>query len=71
MERSEAINLILEKDPLGFYGEVSRKGCNCKKSNCLKKYCECFRQGRACCELCYCLDCSNGCNSARLRSKKE
>lgn len=33
--------------------------CNCTKSNCLKKYCECFKSGISCNENCRCRDCSN------------
>lgn len=40
--------------------------CNCKKSKCLKLYCECFRKGKFCLETCNCLNCLNKKNNAEL-----
>ena len=33
--------------------------CNCTKSNCKKKYCECYKQGFNCNSLCRCIECNN------------
>jgi hypothetical protein len=38
---------------------VHSKGCNCKNSRCLKRYCECHAAGVQCTVRCKCLNCQN------------
>jgi hypothetical protein len=81
-ERDEIFKTIKEKNPVALklikkketvevknsttQGVIS---CNCTKSNCSKKYCECFKVGQSCNESCRCRDCEN--MGERLRHKKQ
>lgn len=39
---------------------IHSKGCNCRNSHCLKRYCECYAAGVQCSSKCKCISCQNG-----------
>ena len=71
--RIEAVEAILDRNSQAFRPKIiashrggaaaaagrHNRGCQCKKSFCLKKYCECFQAGIVCTQRCKCQECKN------------
>lgn len=60
-ERKQAIKHTLQKRPDAFQTKDRPVGlgCACKNNKCIRKYCECFRNGLSCADKCCCLNCEN------------
>ena len=39
--------------------KIHNRGCSCRKNECRKNYCECFKNGLSCSPLCKCENCKN------------
>lgn len=48
---------------------AGKKGCYCKQTECLKKYCSCFKNGASCSSFCECVNCENQQNSKKRQLK--
>ena len=57
----------LQRNPSSFSSKIVSlstktiyaRGCNCKKTECMKNYCECFAGKVKCSHLCKCTECQN------------
>ncbi|KAL7054659.1 hypothetical protein AAHC03_025871 [Spirometra sp. Aus1] len=75
--RDFAMRMALARNPRAFKPKIETNsgteakhllGCRCKRSHCLKNYCECYLAKISCSKLCRCLSCSNANKKAHSKA---
>ncbi len=76
-ERAKAVKDTKAKNSSAFKPRMNKDtkahstGCKCKKSACLKKYCECFESNMLCSDKCKCVNCKNFAGSQALHERRQ
>ncbi|XP_056595729.1 spexin prohormone 2 [Triplophysa dalaica] len=81
-ERCQAIKVCLDRNPGAFQPKIGSrkqgnvkghhtKGCNCRRSGCLKNYCECYEANIMCTSTCKCVGCRNYEESPKKKSSAQ
>ena len=70
IKKTKEINPLAfeNKFAVGVSTRVNLQGCRCSKNNCQKRYCDCYKEGVGCFELCSCVNCLNGKDSKAKES---
>ncbi|KAL3767852.1 hypothetical protein ACHAWU_007330, partial [Discostella pseudostelligera] len=71
-KRAKVIAHIKQRNPDAFTQKIKTSiECKCKRTACLKKYCDCFLHGVYCGDTCKCIICENVEPKQRGRTKSE
>ncbi|XWS19064.1 hypothetical protein CRYUN_Cryun32bG0099000 [Craigia yunnanensis] len=58
-QANDSPNVVDDGNSMTPSSAKHKRGCKCKRSKCLKKYCECYRAKVGCSDGCRCEDCDN------------
>jgi hypothetical protein len=71
LDDEDSLGLMLQpaEEETAQKNSKKKTGCTCKKTNCIKMYCECFSVGKECTPECACFGCYNHGNHEDLPQK--